>query len=458
MRQLSPGGLALSPGLRSADPAALARWSAGMRSAAHALLAGARQLGGLCAALPGGIWMSPAAAAFAGKAQEQARRLGIVAALFENLATAAGQLASELGQAQEQALAAVARGARVDIEVHAFNDRMRAQHALLPQDPDSLLVSEPEADELSGQLAAASGELADAESRARSAWQAGAASFDLVGYATPAMRGRMSSPSWDPANAVSLAAAGAARIDCGPMETLGLPVNGILTGPDGRAYPLLVQSALGPDGKLLITPQESPADLQGWTPLAVRLGTTAVGRKATWWEKIAVVGGGAAGAAYPTGSSFAPDLLSEIHVMGDGGAYLSPIPSAPIDSVKEASADAPRGQEVASYWIAPETGLAGGARATVPDAIGLVDGLLGGIVVAKHLDDGRAADYRVVFEENTEGELRARLQLYRALDVPGEQPRVLAADGYVDSSGHLQVLQTTGNAPGIQAELIPAGG
>jgi hypothetical protein len=343
VRQLSPGGLVLSPGLQSADPAGLARWAGSTRTAAQALEAAAAQLASLCSAMPGGLWLSPAASVFDGAGQEQARRLRVVAALYEQLAAVGAQLAAELGQARGQAIAAVARGARLDAEVRAFNDRTRAQHALLPQDPDSLLVAESEADELSGQLAAAEGALADAQARAHKAWQTAAVGFDLVGYATPVMRQRMSAQPWDPAKEVSLAAGTAGRISCGPMEELGLPVNGILTGPDGRAYPLVVQSELGLDGKLLVTTQEQPADLDGWTPLAVRVGTTAYGRKAATWEKIAVALGGAAGASYPEGSTFAPELLDQVHVMGSGGAYLSQPPRAPIDSVKEASAEAPRG-------------------------------------------------------------------------------------------------------------------
>lgn len=221
---------------------------------------------------------------------------------------------------------------------------------------------------------------------------------------------------------------------------------------------MVVQSAPGLDGKLLVTTQEQPAVLEGWTQLAVRVDTTAYRRKAATWEKIAVALGGAAGASYPAGSTFAPELLSQLHVMGSAGAYLSKTPRAPIDSVKQASAEAPRGQEISSYWIAPESGLAAGRRAAAPDAIGLLDAALGGFLLARHLDDGRAADYRVGFEESAEGELRARMQLFRVLEVPGEQPRPPAAGGCVGASGHLAGIPTTGEAPGTQPIMIAAPG
>jgi hypothetical protein len=63
-----------------------------------------------------------------------------------------------------------------------------------------------------------------------------------------------------------------------------------------------------------------------------------------------------------------------------------------------------------------------------------------------------------VFEENAEGELRARMELFRVPNVPGEQPRTLAAGGYVDSAGDLAGIPTTGEAPGAQPIMIAAGG
>jgi hypothetical protein len=456
VRQLAPGALAGSPGLIQADPAAIARWGAGCRAASNALQGAAARLEGMCAALPSGLWLSPAAAEFGNAAREQSRRMRVIAGLFGELGTVAETLSVALASAREQALAAVARGRQVDADVEDFNARTRAQHALLPQDPDSLLLSEPEAQDLQMRLAAAAGELAGAEAAAHRAWQRAAADFDVVGYGTPAMRERMASASWDPAAQVRLAASGAAGVvSCGPDEQLGLPVGGELIGPDGRSYPLLVQTALADDGTLLVTTRE-PADTGGWRALAVREGTTAYGRKAATWEKVAVALGGAAGAAYPEGSTFAPDLLGRVQIMGGGGAYLADEPRAPIDAVKEASAEPLRGGEVNNYWIAPQSGWVAGRKAAVPDAIGLIDGALAGYLLARHLDDGRAADYRVVFEENAQGALRARMQLFRVLEVPGEKPRTVAEGGYVDASGHLAGIPTTGEAPGSTPVMIAA--
>jgi hypothetical protein len=456
MRQLPPGGLVASPALMQSEPAAIVRWGVACHAAADALGGAAGRLDGMCAALPSGLWLSPAAAEFGNAAREQSRRMRVIAGLFSELGRVAETLSVALASAREQALAAVARSRQVDADVEDFNARTRAQHALLPQDPDSLLVSEPEAQDLLMRLAGAAGELAGAEAAARRAWQRAAADFDVVGYGTPAMRERMAAAPWDPAGQVRLAASGAAGvISCGPMEALGLPAGGKLIGPDGRSYPLLVQTALASDGTLLVTTRE-PAGTGGWRALAVREGTTAYGRRAAAWEKVAVALGGAAGAAYPEGSTFAPDLLGRVQIMGGGGAYLGDQPRAPIDAVKEASAEPLRGDEVNSYWVAPQTGWVAGRRAAVPDAIGLIDGALAGYLLARHLDDGRAADYRVVFEENAEGSLRARMQLFRVLEVPGEKPRTVTEGGYVDASGHLAGIPATGEAPGTTPIMIAA--
>ncbi len=458
MRQLSPGALAVSPGLQHAEPAAIAGWAGASHAAADLLQERAAWLARLCAGLPRGMWLSPAASAFANAGTEQARRLRVAADLVAQLGSVAGQLAAALAGARERALAAVVRGRQLDGEVDDFNARRRAQHALRPQDPDSLIIAEPEAQELSRQLAGAAGDLADAEAAARDAWRRAAADFDAVAYATAGMRQRMASAAWDPATAVRLAAAevaGADVVSCGPMEQLGLPVGGVLTGPDGRSYPLMVQTAVDDDGTLLVTTRE-PADSGGWRTLAVRSGTTAYGPKAATWEKVATALGGAAGAAYPEGSTFAPELLGRVQLMTGGGAYLADQSAAPVDAVKEASAEPLRGKEVNSYWVTPTSGLAAGRKAAVPDAIGLLDGVLAGYLLARHLDDGRAAGYRVVFEEDAQGRLRARMQLYRVLEVPGEQPRTVAAGGYVDASGHLAGIATTGEAPGTQPVMVPA--
>ena len=128
------------------------------------------------------------------------------------------------------------------------------------------------------------------------------------------------------------------------------------------------------------------------------------------------------------------------------GAYLTDQPHGPIDAVKEASAEPLRGEEVNNYWVARRQD-GSPAAAAVPDAVGLIDGALAGYLLARHLDDGRAADYRVVFEENAQGALRARMQLFRVLEVPGEKPRTVAEGGYVDASGHLAGIPAPARLP-----------
>ena len=460
MRGLPLAELRLSGELAIATPAALAQRAVAQSAAARVLEQRVGVLTSLTHQMQSGSWVSPAGAAFLETAGEQIRRVTIAAALLDQLASALGLLAASLAAARETAVAVIARSRQLDGDVAAFNHRLGAQHALRPQDPDSLLVSGGgESAALTAQAQALSTELAGAELDARRAWQRAQASFDVAGYGSPAQQRRMTSAPWDPASSVSLAAAGSLGtvFACGPMDDLSLPTNGRLKGPDGRSYELVVQTSRSDDGRLLVSTQEQPADRVGWSRLAVRFGTTAYGHKAAMWEKIAVALGGAAGAAYPEGSTFAPSLLGELKIMPGGGAYLPSLPSEPGGTVKEAPAEAPRGKEAARYWVAPTNGLASGRKASTPDGIGLLDAGISGFLLARRLDDGRAADYRVVFEESPTGVRRARLQLYRVVAAPGSAPTTAAAGGYVDSRGRLAGIPVTGEPSNGHPIITEAG-
>ena len=58
----------------------------------------------------------------------------------------------------------------------------------MSQDPDSRLLSDPEADLITAQMPAAAQELALAESLARAAFRRAEAAFDTVSYDTPVLR------------------------------------------------------------------------------------------------------------------------------------------------------------------------------------------------------------------------------------------------------------------------------
>lgn len=418
-----PVELRMSPQLQAADPAAIARRSARVDGTARLLDQQADRLNGLGRHMRSGVWVSPAVSTFVAATAEEGRRITVAAGLLRELGAALARLAAALASARADAAQAVGRGRQIDAGSTGEMDvgqQSRAQEA-----------------------AAA---LEDAESRARRAWQQGQSDFDLVGYASPGMRRQMLSGAWDPAASVALGSV-AAAVSCGPMDELALPANGRLRGPDGRSYDLVVQTARGTDGRLLVSTQEQPADAIGWRRLAVRTGLTEYGAKASGWDKLAVALGGAAGAPYPEGSTFAPELLGGLHIMAGGGAYLPDVPSEPGGSVKEAIAEPPRGKDPARYWVAPTTGLASGRTASTPDGVGLLNGAIGGFLLAGRLDDGRAAAYRVVFEESPTGERRARLQLYRVIAEPSQTPITEAAGGYVDKSGHLAGIAVTGEAP-----------
>ena len=456
MRQLPLAELRLSAALEAADSVVISHQGAAASGAAGHLRAQAARLDALRDRMQTGLWVSPAGAGFAQVAGEHARRLRVVADLFQELASALQLLSAGLQRARADALFAVARGRRLDAAAQELNHRLRVQHPLVSQDPDSRLLSDPEAELISAGMQAAAQELARAERAAGDAWRRAAVDFDRVGYATPVMRQRMQTASWDPAASVSLAAGGSvvAATSCGPMAELALPSNGVITGPDGRAYSLVVQTARGRDGRLLVSTRETPGS-GDWQELAVRFGTTAYGRKASTWEKLAVAVGGFAGADYPEGSTFAPELLGELRILPGGGAYLPELEGKPGNPVKEAPAEPPRGQEHARYWTRPAGGVAGGRRAAAPDAVGLLDAGIAGVLLAGRLDDSRAADYRIVFEEDGAGNRRARLQLFRVLVPPDEAPLTVAAGGYVDAGGQLAGIAVTGESPDLHPVMTP---
>jgi hypothetical protein len=447
--QLPLGRLSLSRSLQAADPPALSRAASTCAAAADHLRGQSAALDGLTARMRAGSWSSPAGNAYIQRATEYARRVRIAAGLAQDLGEALSALAGRLQGAKAEATAAVARGHQVNAAAEQFNDRMRSQqHAIA--DPHAALIYSGQAAALSRQMHAVADALTSAERAAREAWQRASAQFDLISYASPQMREQMQGSAWDPAAHVALSAtlteSSLARA-CGPMDELTLPRGGVISGPDGRRYDLVVQTTRGSNGRLLVSTQDEetrePSD--GWQQLAVRYGTTSYGRKTSTWEKVAVAVGGAAGMSYPEGSTFAPSLLGDLQFLSGGGAFLPDRPaSRTSDPVKEATAEPPRGQEPNRYWIAPTTGLAAGRRASAPDGIGLIDGGISGLLLASRLDDRRAAAYRIVFEENSAGERRARLQLFRVASGPDEPPTTVAEGGYVDASGHLAGAPVTG--------------
>ena len=263
------------------------------------------------------------------------------------------------------------------------------------------------------------------------------------------MRRQMLSGAWDPAASVALGSVAAAA-SCGPMDELGAarewPAS---TGPDGRSYDLVVQTARGTDGRLLVIDAGAAGRRRsagaGW-----RCGSalTEYGAKASGWEKLAVALGGAAGAPVSGGQHL---RTGAARGAAHHGRRRAPTCRCPAEARRVGQGSnrrkPPRGKDPARYWVAPTTGLASGRTASTPDGIGLLDGAIGGFLLAGRLDDGRAADYRVVFEESPTGERRARLQLYRVIAVPGQTPITEAAGGYVDKSGHLAGIAVTGEAP-----------
>jgi hypothetical protein len=248
---------------------------------------------------------------------------------------------------------------------------------------------------------------------------------------------------------------------------------GILTGPDGRRYPLVVPW-LDRDGRRTTTDGPDTAEQgrtgslggadPGWRAVGLRVGVEEFGARARGVDKAAVVIAGFAGAAPHAIGRLRPDLLAGLEIGPDGSARLAPgagaAGGAPAAVSRAAgTAQVPRSALVPAEdgrlrWV-PDTSrdpaLEGrnGQRATAeapplgrsapppPNVLALAESGLGGLATARGMDENRTAAYRVLFEENADGRRRARLTLYQVAD-DGTGPRVSAVDATVGPDGTLR--------------------
>jgi hypothetical protein len=453
VRQLTWANLEMSKNLKAVDPPSIGRLGAATLAAADELQRKSDALSALAGRLrQPGSWLSPAATVFVNAAHEQAAHVRVISDFMHDLGQALTTLAAEVGSAKADAMAAVARSRQLDHAGDELNARVSAQHALLPLGPDSPPGAESEAADLAAGQSSASTALWGAEHRAIDAWRRAGAAFDFVSSRTPAMIKKTLDPTWDPNDSVFLARATA--MSSGSLAAFGLPTGGMITGPDGRPYPLDLQTSFGRDGSLLVTSRDNPAKNGDWHVIGERDGVTSYGEKAANWQKIGVLLGATAGASYPEGSTFQSAMLGDLQLMGQGGAFLMHGGQEPGASVKEASGEPQRGKGN-ELWNPPSRGIAAGKTAATPDAVGLVDGVLAGISMSRHLDDARAAAYHVVFEEDSMGNRRAVMQLYRVTGVPGAPHGVDKQAAYVDDHGKLAATPVTGEDPDLPPILIP---
>jgi hypothetical protein len=363
------------------------------------------------------------------------------------LGRALQSLAADLGSAKAAATAAVADSRRLNVvgdEVNLRAARELAMHPLLNSPSPAIEAS---AAEVTAAQSGASTALWGAEANATSAWNRARASFDFVAEGTPAVHATWSDPNWDPAKSVHLGRP--TGMSDGSLAWAGAPVGGMLMGPDQRDYHLEIGTALDTEGDRVINDREPSGKDGDWTELFVRTGYTTYGPKASGWDKAEIIAGGLAGAPYPEGSAYDKDKLKDVTVMADGGSFLKDAENVEGGSIKEVSGEQQRGQGN-ELWAAPRGGIAGGKTSTAPDAVGLVDGLLTGIALAMHLNDSRLAKFRVVFEENSVGELRARMLFYRVTDAPGGPEAIDTQAAFVGTNGSLASTPVTGEAAGLR--------
>jgi hypothetical protein len=454
VKQLTWAELQMSQSLQAAEPSAIGRMAAATVVAADELQRKSGSLTALAIRLrQPGSWLSPAATVFINAAREQARGVMTIAEFMHQVGQALQALAAELGSAKAEATAAVAQSRRLDIDVSELNLRV-ISHVVLPPGPDTPPGAEAEAVRITDGQSSATAALWGAEHRALDAWKRAGAAFDFVRAATPAMRKQWAAPNWDPAEHISLSKT--TFLGCTSLTLFGAPEGGFITGPDNRKYPLVLETGIDVKGQAIISGRDVTANNRGWYVQAIRHGYTKYGPEASDWDKAAIIAAGFAGAPLPEGSAFDKAKLKDIHLARDGDEWLEDPENVEGASVKEVTGGPARTAQ-AEVWVAREDGIASGKKAATPDGIGLLDNGLAGIAMALTLNDSMAARYRVVFEENGAGDLRARLTLYRVTNTPGGPERVRVEAGVADKNGHLAGIPVTGHDRNLPTEMKPAG-
>ncbi len=490
----APLHLQLSPALAMAMPDT-------MRAQARSVNARAEQLGkstGLLRRVGGSLvpldWLSLAAQGFDERATELSGRGDVVAKAMRDLGTTISGLASKIETAKADAQHAVARGDQVDRDTIALNQRADQEMAADP----NVAMADPgiqaESERLIAAASRAQSDLSTAEAAAKTAWDQARAAFDITAYSMPQKRVAMDQTGgggtdWDPMQNLSPNFGG--LVEGGPMclVNAGYMTGGSIKGPDGRIYPLAVPFVKDGDHTYtgdVTTGDKMVSDLDGgdpgWNVIGYRSGYTEYGYKASGFDKTAVILGSLAGGNYSTYGSVNPDKLKNIRFGADGNAALSD--DAPDQTVQKPEGTMSK-SKYAGFVRDPKTGeltwsndleneqiqwTRAGARSGAvppyggapvgPNVVGLVDQGLQGAVLAQHMDDHRAHAYRVVFEENADGRVRARLDVYQVV-TPGDSdtPQVTAHGVTVDPNGKLNehdMLFRAPKAPPGGAVMYPA--
>jgi hypothetical protein len=476
----APLDLRLSADLAGVDPGIPRRRAAEHRRDADRLSTQAVALRTAVARLVPAAWLGLGALSFASAALLQAGSLEAIAAASIDLANALSALAAALEVARVEALDAVRAGVRLDAEVTAGN-------AALVRRPE-LERAEPDPAHLDAQFGAArmlASRLAVAEENAQRAWRQAGAAFDLVSYRMPELANRMSGggggrsgtpDGWQPSANVRAVSTAEWRSMVGASPVCvdaGYSGGGVLLGPDGRSYPLVVPW-IQRDGKRwsadLVPTAGGATSLggadPGWQNIGVRVGIDAFGPAASTATKAAIVTAGLAGNAPRMLGRLRPDLLPRLGLAAEGAPSLLP------GSVRVAAprvgrtAQIPRSALVTEAdgrlrWV-PDTskdkaiGTRAGRREDPPtpgkfapvgpNVIALAGSGLSGLDTARRLDDERTVAYRVAFEENVDGRIRARLTTYQVAS-SGSQEAIVSTNTSVATDGSLQREPVTYRPP-----------
>lgn len=222
---------------------------------------------------------------------------------------------------------------------------------------------------------------------------------------------------------------------------------GAMSGPDNRLYPIVVPH-LAVDDRHHYTIDADIAETTmsaaslggadpGWMLVGYRTGVERVQSEPGEWWKVAT------GAAVATGLSVVPGVddaqLAGVHLRaGSAAVFLEAMPVVASTSVPEGAGAALAGPEPTVWLVvdgrageypiseASDLPLSRSQRLAVPggrdtalgraqavdNVFALTTQAMSGFVAARDLDRGRHRAYEVIFEENIDGRLRARVQTF----------------------------------------------
>jgi hypothetical protein len=234
---------------------------------------------------------------------------------------------------------------------------------------------------------------------------------------------------------------------------------GMLRGPDGKLYPVVVPPTTngylhdcisGPhfNSDFGITPDDPSSAAQtdggldpGWVTVDTKIGMTSINPPSGWDRLWAAVSPELSDFGEPAGPEGYRDILNELH--GHDASSTAETSSSGLPP------DDPFLDNQDGYTPSPRLPLPDRRRqetgAAAVGALSQVDTSLANVV---HVQNGALAAYHTTYEHNVDGRTRAVVRLYKVGVPPGgDETTTNAFFGSVDGDGHWKLTPVTPSPP-----------